>query len=208
MWGQAAPGAVAEPGGWSSSPAPPMTCGAAFVPRGDSLSQHLTWQNCASGLGTAQTLSLGGGSLGRLGAPKPPSPPLAGWLVSQGRPPRQCPAWFPPHSRSSVSGWARRVISALLWPRRCSKCRFLSLSHQSSASLKPSFRDERRSHYGSDGKESACSAEDVGLIPGSGRAPREGNGNPLQYSCSIFSQGHRSLVGYSPWGHKESDTTE
>ena len=48
-----------------------MTCRAAFVPRGDSLSQHLTWQNCASGLGTAQTLSLGGSSLGRLGAPKP-----------------------------------------------------------------------------------------------------------------------------------------
>ena len=107
---------------------------------------------------------------------------LDGWS-HRDHPPRQCPAWFPPHSRSSVSGWARRVISALLWPRRCSKCRFLSLSHQSSASLKPSFRDERRSHYGSDGKESACSAEDVGLIPGSGRAPREGNGYLLQYSC-------------------------
>ena len=35
----------------------------------------------------------------------------------------------------------------------------------------------------SDGKESACSAKDPGLIPGSGRSPREGNGNPLQYSC-------------------------
>ena len=33
---------------------------------------------------------------------------------------------------------------------------------------------------GSDGKESTCS---VGLIPGSGRSPGEGNGNPLQYSC-------------------------
>ena len=36
---------------------------------------------------------------------------------------------------------------------------------------------------GSDGKESACSAGDLGLIPGSERTPREGNGNPLQYSC-------------------------
>ena len=36
----------------------------------------------------------------------------------------------------------------------------------------------------SDGKESACSAEDLGLIPGSGRSPGEGNGNPLQCSCS------------------------
>ena len=36
---------------------------------------------------------------------------------------------------------------------------------------------------GSDGEESACSAGDSGLIPGSGRSPAEGNGYPLQYSC-------------------------
>ena len=36
---------------------------------------------------------------------------------------------------------------------------------------------------GSDGKESTCSAGDLGSIPGSGRFPGEGNGNPLQYSC-------------------------
>ena len=36
---------------------------------------------------------------------------------------------------------------------------------------------------GSDGKESACSAGDGGSVPGSGRSPGEGNGNPLQYSC-------------------------
>ena len=36
---------------------------------------------------------------------------------------------------------------------------------------------------GSDGKESACSAGDLGSIPGLGRSPLEGNGNPLQYSC-------------------------
>ena len=35
---------------------------------------------------------------------------------------------------------------------------------------------------GSDGKESAYSVGDLGLIPGSGRSPGEGNGNPLQYS--------------------------
>ena len=35
---------------------------------------------------------------------------------------------------------------------------------------------------GSDGKESACNAGDPGLIPGLGRCPGEGNGNPLQYS--------------------------
>ena len=37
--------------------------------------------------------------------------------------------------------------------------------------------------YSSGGKESACSAGDAGSIPGSGRSPGEGNGNPLQYSC-------------------------
>ena len=36
---------------------------------------------------------------------------------------------------------------------------------------------------GSGGKASACNAGDPGLIPGSGRSPGEGNGNPLQYSC-------------------------
>ena len=36
---------------------------------------------------------------------------------------------------------------------------------------------------GSDGKESACSAGDLGSIPGLGRSPGEGNGHPLQYFC-------------------------
>ena len=36
---------------------------------------------------------------------------------------------------------------------------------------------------GSEGKESACSVGDPSMIPGSGRSPGEGNGNPLQYSC-------------------------
>ena len=38
-------------------------------------------------------------------------------------------------------------------------------------------------HGDSDGKESACSVEDLSSIPGSGRSPGEGNGNPLQHSC-------------------------
>ena len=36
---------------------------------------------------------------------------------------------------------------------------------------------------GSDGKESTCYVGDLGLIPGSGRPPGEGNGNLFQYSC-------------------------
>ena len=50
--------------------------------------------------------------------------------------------------------------------------------------------------------------EDPGAIPGLERSPGEGNGNPLQYSCLENPHGQRSLVGYSPWGLKESDTTE
>ena len=62
--------------------------------------------------------------------------------------------------------------------------------------------------YGSDGKESACKAGDLGQIPGSGRSPEEGNGKPLQYSFLENPHGQRSLVSYSLWGHKDLDMTE
>ena len=58
---------------------------------------------------------------------------------------------------------------------------------------------------GSDGKEFTYNTGDVrdvrdaGLIPGSGKPPGEGNGNPLQ--CGEFHE-QRSLVGYRPWDHK------
>ena len=47
-----------------------------------------------------------------------------------------------------------------------------------------------------DSKESACSAGEPGLIPGSGRSSGEGNGNPLQYSLPGKSHGQRGLAGY------------
>ena len=50
------------------------------------------------------------------------------------------------------------------------------------------------------GKESACNAGDPCSIPGLGRPPGGGHGNPLQYSCLENPCGQRSLVGYSPWG--------
>ena len=53
---------------------------------------------------------------------------------------------------------------------------------------------------GSNGKESACNAGDQGLIPGLGRCPGDGNGNPLQYSC--LENSVDKVVGYSPWGRK------
>ena len=41
----------------------------------------------------------------------------------------------------------------------------------------------------------------MGSVPGSGRSPGGGHGNPLQYSC-LENPMERSLAGYSPWGHK------
>ena len=61
---------------------------------------------------------------------------------------------------------------------------------------------------GSDGKESACNVQDPGSIPGLGRSPGKGNGNPLQYSCLGNHHEQRCLAGYSPWGHNELDVTE
>ena len=54
----------------------------------------------------------------------------------------------------------------------------------------------------------AADARDAGLIPGLGRSSGVGNGNALQYPCLENSHGQRNLVGYNPWGHKESDITE
>ena len=60
----------------------------------------------------------------------------------------------------------------------------------------------------SDDKEAVCNAGDLGSIPGLGRSPGGGHGNPLQYSCLENPYEQRRLAGYSPWGRKESDTTE
>ena len=57
-------------------------------------------------------------------------------------------------------------------------------------------------------QRSACNSGDLGSIPGLGRSPGEGNDNPLQYSFLEDLHGQRSLVGYSPGGHKELDTTK
>ena len=61
---------------------------------------------------------------------------------------------------------------------------------------------------GSEVKVSASNAGDLGSIPGLGRSPGEGNGNPLSVLLPGEFHGQRSLAGDSPWGHKESDRTE
>ena len=57
---------------------------------------------------------------------------------------------------------------------------------------------QRKTKCGSDGKECACNAGYLGLIPGFGRSLEGGHGNELQYSYLENSHGQRSLVGYSP----------
>ena len=54
----------------------------------------------------------------------------------------------------------------------------------------------------------AGASRDLGWIPGSRRSPEGRHGYPLQYSCLENPHGQQSVVGYSPWGCKESDTTE
>ena len=75
-------------------------------------------------------------------------------------------------------------------------------------SNKPIYKTKMGFPHGSVIKNLPANAGDEDLIPGLGRSPGKGNGNPLQYSCLENSMDEKSLVGYSPQGHKESDTTE
>ena len=57
-------------------------------------------------------------------------------------------------------------------------------------------------------KESTSNAEDLGSITGLGEPPEGGHGNTIQKSYLENPQGQRSLADFSPWGCKETDTTE
>ena len=100
---------------------------------------------------------------------------------------------------SAVAQWSRICL-------QCRRCRFNSwvgkIPWRRDKLSTPGFPG------GSDGKKSACNVGNLGLIPGLGRSLGGGNGNPLQHSCLQNPHGQRSLVGYHPWGYKESDTTE
>ena len=61
---------------------------------------------------------------------------------------------------------------------------------------------------GSKVKASASNVGDPGSIPGSGRSPGGGNGNPLQCSCLENPMDGGAWLSYSPRGRKESDMTE
>ena len=71
--------------------------------------------------------------------------------------------------------------------------------------------DRRGFPSGSSVKKSVCNAGasgEAGLIPGSGRSPGRGHGNPLQCILAWRIHGLRNLVGYSPQGHKEWNMME
>ena len=72
------------------------------------------------------------------------------------------------------------------------------ITWDNSANLLFSEEETINSPGGSDGKESTCSVGDLRSIPGLGRSPGGGNGNPLQYSCLENPHGQRSLMGYTP----------
>ena len=94
-----------------------------------------------------------------------------------------------------------------LSPTQSSLEYFLSISHQQDIKLFWLFWGFP---VGSDGKESSCSVGDLDLIPGLGRSPGGGHGNPLQCSCLENPHGQRSLAGYSPWSQRvgQDSTTE
>ena len=57
-------------------------------------------------------------------------------------------------------------------------------------------------------KKSTFNTRDPGSNPRSERSPEEGNGNPLQHACLGNPMDRGAWWATSPWGHKESDTTE
>jgi len=59
---------------------------------------------------------------------------------------------------------------------------------------------------GSAAKNPPANIGDVDSIPGLGRPPEEGNGNPFHHSCLEKSHGQRSLVGLHPWELQKSPT--
>ena len=116
---------------------------------------------------------------------------------------------------SSTKIWKYHFFSAQLFSRFSCHIRTWLLERPEVQSLNHQTSREAPVLYywlgfpgGSDGKESACNAGDLGSIPGWGKSPGGGHSNPCHCSCLENPHGQRNLVGYSPRGHKESDMTE
>ena len=102
------------------------------------------------------------------------------------------------HFRLEVT-WTSKKVADSWAPRFVGKLSFLCFTSPNQKNLK--WMTLESFLCGSASKESACSAGDLGSIPGLGRSSAEGKGYPLQYSGLENSMD-------SPWGCKELDTTE
>ena len=105
--------------------------------------------------------------------------------------------------------WARKLAQPLwktVW--RFLKKLKIELPYDPAIALLGIYMEKIGFLGGSDNKESAYNAGDQSSIPGLGRSPGRGHGNPLQYSCLENSNRQKCLKGYSPWGCKESETTD
>ena len=88
------------------------------------------------------------------------------------------------------------------------QCSCLDNPRDRVAQIRTRLKCLRSSSSGSDGRESACSTGDLGSTPGSDRAPREGDGYPLQYSCLENSTDRGVQRVTVRGGHTDSDTME
>ena len=96
------------------------------------------------------------------------------------------------HVQLFATPWARASLASLSITNSQSLSKLISRGqHYSDTTTRQGCHRKRKLEAnipavglpgGSDGKESTCNAGDPGLIPGSGRCPGKGNGNPLQYS--------------------------
>ena len=129
--------------------------------------------------------------------------PRIPWITRPHSPPGLQHCWIAPRNRvnSSLPVTAAGLGRECQLPGSCARW-FLRTNFTGTLTSGVGFPG------GSGGKESACSAGDLGSIPGFGRSPGEGNSHPTQVFWPGEFHGQRSLAGYSPWGHKESDTTE
>ena len=85
---------------------------------------------------------------------------------------------------------------------------FISRGHLPRAEIAGLYSDSIGFPGSSLVKNAPANAGDVGSMLESGKSPGGGNGNLIQYSCPEKSHGQRSLAGYGPRDHKESDMTE
>ena len=106
--------------------------------------------------------------------------------------------------------WGSKITALLVCSHEIKRCFLLRRNTMTNLDSILKSRDITLPDFpgGSDCKASAYNAGDLGSIPGLGRFPWRRKCQPTPVLLSGNSHGWRSLVGYSPWDCKESDTTE